>query len=202
MEKQRVLFIGNSITRHAPAPDIGWHGDWGMAASCEEKDYVHVMMRSFEKAGIPAEYHVKNIAGWERSFWERDLEELREQREFDATIIILRVTENVDEKEAAARVFGSYYNELIRFLDPERKALVVCSNGFGEHPVVNHQIEAVARMHGYPLADLSALWFNDENKALDKFEHEGVRAHPSDTGMETIANILFSHVMREMGKRA
>ena len=27
--KTKVLFIGNSITRHGPAPEIGWFGDYG-----------------------------------------------------------------------------------------------------------------------------------------------------------------------------
>ena len=40
----RVLFIGNSITRHRPKPEIGWHRNCGMAASCLEKDYVHQVM--------------------------------------------------------------------------------------------------------------------------------------------------------------
>ena len=34
-EPERMLFLGNSITRHAPRPDIGWTGDYGMAASEE-----------------------------------------------------------------------------------------------------------------------------------------------------------------------
>ena len=29
----RVLFVGNSITRHGAAPQIGWYNDCGMAAS-------------------------------------------------------------------------------------------------------------------------------------------------------------------------
>jgi len=25
---QKILFIGNSITKHAPKADIDWHGNW------------------------------------------------------------------------------------------------------------------------------------------------------------------------------
>ena len=39
----RVLFLGNSITLHGPAPAIGWTGNWGMAASAERLDYVHLL---------------------------------------------------------------------------------------------------------------------------------------------------------------
>ena len=39
----KVLFIGNSITLHGVAPQIGWTNRWGMAASSQEKDYVHLV---------------------------------------------------------------------------------------------------------------------------------------------------------------
>src|ERR1700678_2947065 len=43
----RILFIGDSITRHNTNPDIlarlGWDHIAGMAASSEDKDYVHLL---------------------------------------------------------------------------------------------------------------------------------------------------------------
>ena len=35
-EGLKVLFVGNSITRHEPKPEIGWDNDWGMAGCVEE----------------------------------------------------------------------------------------------------------------------------------------------------------------------
>ena len=40
----RILFVGNSITRHGPKAEIGWYHDFGMAASDISKDYVHLVL--------------------------------------------------------------------------------------------------------------------------------------------------------------
>ena len=107
----------------------------------------------------------------------------------------MRITENVSEKKQPAGDFGKYYEELINYLNLSGNAQVICSNGFGEHEVVNRQIKEVADKYNYPLADLSQLWYDDSNKALNEFEHEGVRSHPSDTGMRRIAEIIFRHIV-------
>src|SRR5947207_487382 len=63
----KVLFLGNSITLHGPAPSIGWTSNWGMAASQEEKDYVHLLAADIAKAtGAPPKTMVRNIAAFER----------------------------------------------------------------------------------------------------------------------------------------
>ena len=47
--KLRILFVGNSITKHAPKPSIGWNRDCGMAASSIEHDYVHLIVKKIIK---------------------------------------------------------------------------------------------------------------------------------------------------------
>ena len=41
-----ALFVGNSLTKCRPKPDIGWTNDCGMAASASENDYVHLLMKN------------------------------------------------------------------------------------------------------------------------------------------------------------
>src|SRR5437868_4243223 len=63
----KVLFLGNSITLHGPSEKIGWNGNWGMAASAGEKDYVHLLLGRIAEAahGQPVSM-VRNIAEFER----------------------------------------------------------------------------------------------------------------------------------------
>src|SRR3989442_6785350 len=63
LKAERILFLGNSITRHGPLASIGWTNNWGMAASALEKDYVHVLANSFaELTGKKPAVLVANIA--------------------------------------------------------------------------------------------------------------------------------------------
>ena len=63
----RILFLGNSITRHAPAPGLGWYGDWGMAASARQNDYVHKLVALMNGIGVKCGYCIANLSEWERS---------------------------------------------------------------------------------------------------------------------------------------
>ena len=66
--KINVLFLGNSITRHAPAEDIGWPYDWGMSASKEENDYVHVAVKMLDEIYGKVNYCTACCGDWERAY--------------------------------------------------------------------------------------------------------------------------------------
>ena len=97
--KLKVLFVGNSITRHATAPQIGWYGDWGMAASSRETDYVHQTVADIEKKVGPIEYCIAQLSCWENEYYDgsRVLNEKFEfVRDFAADLVIIRIGENIN----------------------------------------------------------------------------------------------------------
>jgi len=61
----RILFWGASTTKHGPAASLGWYGDWGMAASAEENDYVHKLVSYLEEEYYPSKVTFEIIANSE-----------------------------------------------------------------------------------------------------------------------------------------
>ncbi len=67
IKPDRVLFLGNSITRHGVLEKIGWNLDCGMAASALEKDYVHLVANGLAQlSGKKPEILTANVADFER----------------------------------------------------------------------------------------------------------------------------------------
>jgi hypothetical protein len=87
----KVLFVGNSITKHGPKADIDWHGNWGMAATAEDKDYVHLVAQALAaKQGASPEILVKNVADFERAYATYDIGgKFADAAAFQADLIIL-----------------------------------------------------------------------------------------------------------------
>jgi hypothetical protein len=84
----KMLFLRNSITLHGPASAIGWTGNWGMAASDQEKDYVHLLTAEIARnAGARPEIQVRNIADFERGHDGFEIEAIyKKELEFEADL--------------------------------------------------------------------------------------------------------------------
>ena len=193
----RVLFVGNSITRHAPKADIGWHGDWGMAASALEKDYVHVTLRLLEESFEKVDFCVLNVADWERQYWDTSiLSRWQAARDFNADIVIIRVGENIWGVRDYLDSIDLYphFDEMIRFFASNPSAQIIVTDLFWAKDKIDDVIHRVVKNRGYTLVSLGDLGDADENKALGLFEHSGVSHHPSDLGMQRIAERIAEKI--------
>jgi len=65
-----VLCIGNSITKHPMIPDFWW-GDWGMAATTVNTDYVHLLKAYLSQKHSNVTVEPVSMVGWERNVWSR-----------------------------------------------------------------------------------------------------------------------------------
>ncbi len=185
----RILFLGNSITRHMPKPEIGWVHDWGMAASSLENDYVHVMLKELTQKYGSVDYCICSLSKWEREYWNNDiLEEYKAAKEFDADVVIVRIAENVwgvrDKLEEIP--LAPYWENMIHFFSPQHAKILV-TDDFWSWKTIDDPIHEVAKRNGYKLIKLGDIGAKDENKALGCFKHEGVAIHPNDKGMYEIA---------------
>lgn len=190
---KRILFLGNSITRHGSNASIGWLNDWGMAASRVEKDYVHRTMARAWAKDPDTSFLVGQISQWERRFWDENLikENFSELIDYNADIIILRAVENVPNDELKNHDFRGAVKALIDTLDPENRAKVIITSSFWAAGEKDRAMLDVAEKYGYRFVYIADLGAKDEYTAKGLFEHSGVAAHPGDKGMEEISRRIF-----------
>ncbi len=194
---QRVLFLGNSITLHGPAPKIGWTGNWGMAASAADKDFVHLITRALtETPGAAPETMVKNIAAFERQYAAYDIpQSLKDAVAFQADLVIVAMGENVpglgsekDQMQFAARV-----EKLLDQVRGDRRPTIIVRSCFWPDQAKDEALRQACRQVGGTFVDIRGLSKDEANYARSErdFQHAGVAAHPGDRGMQAIADAIL-----------
>lgn len=186
----KLLFLGNSITRHGKAENLGWCGDWGMAASSKENDYVHKLISKFCQKGIKVSVCIANLSDWERtrnmdSLFTKYLSALR----FNADYVIVRLGENACPDKYLSE-FELCYGELTDLFS-RNGAKIVLTDLFWEYEPFDNFVAELAKARGYAFAEIHDLGNDDEMKAIGKFSHNGVAVHPGDKGMAEIAERIF-----------
>lgn len=186
----KLLFLGNSITRHGKAENLGWCGDWGMAASSKENDYVHKLISKFCQKGIKVSVCIANLSDWELTrnmdlLFTKYLSALR----FNADYVIVRLGENACPDKYLSE-FELCYGELTDLFS-RNGAKIVLTDLFWEYEPFDNFVAELAKARGYAFAEIHDLGNDDEMKAIGKFSHNGVAVHPGDKGMAEIAERIF-----------
>lgn len=194
---KKVLFLGNSITKHGPKADIDWSGNWGMAASAEAKDYVHVFTASLsQKQGSTPEILVKNIADFERAHQGYECAtKLKEAIDFQADLIVLAISENVPAmKTAEAKTqFQADVTALLKTIQGNHKPTILVRSCFWADTAKDGALRGACDAVSGVYVDISALGKDKKSFARSErpFKHAGVANHPGDQGMAAIASALM-----------
>jgi hypothetical protein len=190
----KVLVLGNSITYTPPSPDILWYGNWGMAATAQDKDDVHLLAAHLKAANDSTTVTVKNIGEFEFYFDTYDFDlNLKQYRDAKPDILIMRIGESVTRNSEAA-LFEKRYIDLLNYFkaaNPQIKILAVGSI-MRFRDMAN---DVMSRNSKY--ISLSGLQGDQSNFAYGLFVSTDVQAHPSDKGMLAISNLTWT-ALKEM----
>lgn len=200
LKAKKILFLGNSITLHGPLESIGWKGNWGMAATSQEKDYVHLVTAQVQKAtGGKPEIFVRNIADFERNHTTYDVaKSLKEALDFQADIVVVAIGENVpalSTPEAQAN-YHKAFDGLLDELHKNPNVTVFVRSTFWTDPTKNSIMAECCHRASDVFVDLGGLDKDEKNfaRSEQKIEHAGVAGHPGDTGMKAIADAIWKAI--------
>ena len=191
----KLLILGNSITHHSPAPEIGWTGDWGMAASAKDRDFVHRLAGMLEESGVRVELRERNVADFERDPSLPLSDTFADDLAFKPDTVVLRICENTPAERLEN--FAAAYEDLIRLFRRDPGCRVFAVGPFWKNDRAEELLSEAAGRTGAHWVSLASL-HSGEYQALGQFSHAGVAAHPSDKGMEAIARIILA-AFREEG---
>lgn len=196
---KKVLILGNSITWHPPGPDLNWFGNWGMAATAADKDFLSLLTKKIKENNEQNEVLGRNVYPFERTYETIKLTEFEDLKAFKADIIIIRFGENISETERAANPqLQVAVKAFVEYLADGRPVKVILTTPFWTNLGVNQNFLALSEKNKWPLIPLHDLGLANENMALERFENISVGRHPGDLGMERIATRIWTVLANEL----
>ncbi|WP_461096919.1 GDSL-type esterase/lipase family protein [Spirosoma luteolum] len=192
---KRTMIIGNSIMSHAPAPNLGWTNTNGMAASAPDKDFVYLLTTNLKRLNSNMQVNLYSGGSFERYFglpsYSVD-EFVLPVQSFKPDLIVVRIGENVTEADVTARNFLGEYRQFLDKLASQAggPVQIICSTSVWNRPKYDAVVRQVAAEKGYPVADMKSM-VGVPSFFASQYANADVAAHPNDTGMQRIADILW-----------
>lgn len=194
-----VLCLGNSITKMGRNDDVGWKGNWGMAASKREKDYVHLLEKKLKSYNPNSSVSFRNILEWELNPL-LSVDSLFAGTMDGMDIIIFRFGDNVKDEA----VFSEGLQNLIDYCRQYTSHIII-TGCFWKRIHTESVLICAARANHLKYVPL--FWigetygdstycngdevFYDEEGNPYKGHHPAFKLHPNDKGMEMIAETIF-----------
>ncbi len=218
MKADRILFLGNSITLHPPKADINWNHNWGMAASTQDNDFVHLLASRISQetggvlrldptdptitnpdgSAVHGDANIINICGpieWGYATYDNSI--FQQQIADQPDIVVLGFGENVNMSTFDGDKLRETVESLVTALkNGSNPNIFMTSCILG----ANEQIDDIKRQicaedpERRVFVDLSGFRLDAANLASAESYYPDspfVLGHPGDAGMQFIADRLF-----------
>ena len=210
----KILFVGNSITLHPPSEALGWYGNWGMAATSAENDYVHKLMTYLDGKYQNVEYKIVNGWDFEKNFYDLSRvskEKYKEYIDYDADIIICSLGANINNASneddsgfiTNYEFNGENYKNIVNYFSTYNDAKIIACITTLTRTNTKAEIRKCAENECWEIVDWSDLTDKKYTAASDKSSpvfsenvNSGVLAHPGNLGMAVMAQRLCEPVER------
>jgi hypothetical protein len=170
-------------------------GNWGMAASEREKDYVHLFYSALCKVheGKTPELVMSGRDVAPAGRLDQTLEKMEQLQSVNADLIVVQLGEN-DNSATDLETFEDLYERLIVGLRGEHSPIILClgvwnpTQASDPHDVMIRRVCERTGAHFVPITPVpsgSAALFEE------RYTNEGVNWHPGDKGMKHYADALW-----------
>ena len=206
----KILFLGNSITYHQPAENLGWKGSWGMAATEADKDYFHILSRYIKQIYPDARLEIAAGHPFEKNFYDLSRISRTDYKalvDFDADIIISSIGANINNSSnendlgfISDQVFNPlHYINIVDYFNIYGDMNVIPIITTLTKPENVSVIKQAADNKGWNC--ISCVDLSDEKytaapyKGAEVFSENvasGVLSHPGDLGMQEMADRIWT----------
>lgn len=200
------LAIGNSITQHPVYGDYWW-GEWGMAASSEEKDYFHQVAAAVSEKYEESTTQALNYTIWEKPFYEREdaLKYLKGYVTEDLDLVTIQLGENLYlEDDEDVEKLDDEYEDLINYIKEHApNAQILVLGQFWENGVIDAAKQKACQETASTFVSLAQIQDLSYRVGMDAevlgadgdthtIDNQPVSEHPGDEAMTYIANAIIA----------
>lgn len=196
---KKCIVLGNSITIHGI--NSYWWGEWGMAASTRDNDFVHKLEKKLNSQDLNYVCTPVNIANWETSLDLNSIDFMA-LNIADYDIVIIRLGENISN-DVESEVCEKAIKELINNIKKQNKDAKIYMTGvFWPNDSKETAIKNAATSENVKYINIDQFYSDanihsigdqvyGDDGLLHTIEHGGVAIHPNDSGMEAIAEEIY-----------
>ena len=169
-----LIVIGNSITYSGPSPIVDWNGNWGMAASAQDKDFAHVAGSAL---GLPVSvFPMVTLERLQTAYLEgvnRVATSVTHE-----SIVVVELGDNAINSDPAA--FDSAYRYLLE--NVSRRKRLICVSTFWAKSDLDARIRAACEYHEGTYVYIGDIRTNPANTdwRVVEFSNAAVQSHPHD----------------------